>query len=362
MCFHFLRQSRRPVPARGFTLVELLVVIAIIGILVALLLPAVQAAREAARRISCQNNVKNLTLAVLNYDNQRKGLPPVTLTQPPSGKEVWNDGADIEGDLSWIVRILPQMEEQALADRFDLKKRIPDQSLATKGNPQEGQPAILLCPSDQALGRLYVPGPSDIVSGLRFGKGNYAAYVSAEHIRNMRIFPGAMINELQPLSRITDGTSHTLMVAEVRARDAERDPRGVWAAAWAGGSILGYDMHSKRHQDVTDSSKRNSPYSPFVYAGTNPGLPPNTSPTWGNRDWIRECPSQSTADVVDLMPCQKQSPTRQTAAARSSHVGGVNASHVDGSITWLADDIDQFLMARMVCINDGQGLIEGEQP
>ena len=84
----------------------------------------------------------------------------------------------------------------------------------------------------------------------RFGKGNYAAYVSAEHARSMRVFPGALINELQPLARISDGTSHTLMVAEVRARDVERDPRGVWAAAWTGGSILAFDMHSKHLQDV----------------------------------------------------------------------------------------------------------------
>ena len=72
---HHLRQ-------RAFTLVELLVVIAIIGILVALLLPAIQAAREAARRVQCQNHIKNLTLAVLNYENQKKALPPLLRKAP----------------------------------------------------------------------------------------------------------------------------------------------------------------------------------------------------------------------------------------------------------------------------------------
>src|SRR4051794_40555098 len=67
------------IASRGFTLVELLVVIAIIGILVALLLPAIQAAREAARRMACQNNIHNLALAVLNFENQRRELPAAAL-------------------------------------------------------------------------------------------------------------------------------------------------------------------------------------------------------------------------------------------------------------------------------------------
>src|SRR4051812_20114211 len=72
----------------AFTLVELLVVIAIIGILVALLLPAIQAAREAARRMSCQNNVKNLAIGVLNYENARKALPAGALVSPPANTEL----------------------------------------------------------------------------------------------------------------------------------------------------------------------------------------------------------------------------------------------------------------------------------
>jgi prepilin-type N-terminal cleavage/methylation domain-containing protein len=357
----------RRAPAIGFTLVELLVVIAIIGILVALLLPAIQAAREAARRISCQNNVKNLALAILNYEVAKKALPAACNSEPTAG-ETWGNGADIEDDYSWIVRVLPQLEEQALADKFDLKKTIPQQNadttknLVTLGDPQATQPSVLICPSDNTLGRICILGPSDaVMPNGRFGKGNYAAYVSAEHARNMRIFPGALINEPQSMSRIEDGTSHTLMVAEVRARDVERDPRGVWAAAWTGGSILAFDMHSKADKDAGDHSKLRAAYSPFVYGGTNPGLVPNSSQDWGNVDWIRECPFSNTAGL-DGMPCTKQSPVRQGAASRSSHAAGVNASHVDGSVIFINNEIEQHLMARMVCGYDGQGLIEGEQP
>jgi type II secretory pathway pseudopilin PulG len=354
----------------------LLVVIAIIGILVALLLPAIQAAREAARRISCSNNVKNLTLAVLNFENSKKALPPACYT-PPNNNELWNSGEDFEGDLSWIVQILPQMEEQALADRFDKKKlmvAVPGnplqaQDLVAKGNPQEAQPQVLLCPSDNSLGRTYFNGGDPLVPSLRFGKGNYAAYVSAEHMRNMRIFPAALINEPTKLSRISDGTSKTLLVAEIRTRDLENDPRGVWAAAWPGGSMLAFDMHSKATgcgdnqscRDVAENFKVRSPYSPFVYGGTNPGLVPNAPASWGNIDWIRQCPFAAAA-AIEGMPCTNATPVRQTAAPRSMHTGGVNASHVDGSVIWIGNEIEQHLMARMVCGYDGQAEVEGEMP
>lgn len=357
------RPVSRATASGGFTLVELLVVIAIIGILVALLLPAIQAAREAARRISCQNNVKNLALAVLNFENAKKALPQAVTTPPTSG-EVWSDSVEFHGDLSWIVRVLPQLEEQSLYDRFDLKETIPNQDLVAKGNPQASQPQVLLCPSDNSLGRFCILGPGDVVmaSGI-FGKGNYAAYVSPEHIRSMRVFPGALSNVPQRVSKISDGLSHTLLLAEVRTRDVDRDPRGVWAAAWAGGSMLGFDMHSKLLQDVVpgNNPKANSPYSPFVYGETNPGLVPNAPATWGNIDWIRECPSPNTA-ATDGMPCTKETPSRSSSAARSAHPGGVNAAHVDGSVIWIDNDIEQHLMARMVSANDAQGLIEGEQP
>jgi prepilin-type N-terminal cleavage/methylation domain-containing protein len=94
---------------QGFTLVELLVVIAIIGILVALLLPAIQAAREAARRSQCQNNLKQMTLAMLNYHD--------TVGQFPRGAYTGNNKSDEDG-LGWATKLLPQIEEQPLYDRI----------------------------------------------------------------------------------------------------------------------------------------------------------------------------------------------------------------------------------------------------
>lgn len=345
---------------RAFTLVELLVVIAIIGILVALLLPAIQAAREAARRISCQNNLHNLAIAVLNYENQKSGLPPVASTDPAG--EVWGSINDIERDLSWIVRVLPFMEDEAMADQFDLEKTLSQINLQPDTpRPWQSQPAILMCPSDGAQGRVYTPAAArggGFPPGFVFGKGNYAAYVSPIHIICMRTFPGAMIDELQPLSRITEGTSKTLMLAEVRTRDNTSDPRGVWAAALTNGTVLAFDMHD-RAAGTGCGSKRNSPYNPQENLAID-ALTPNSHPT-GNSDRLRECPEGNIA-ALELMPCDVYNGTWTAGAPRSRHPGGVNTANVDGSVEFLNDDINKFVMARMISINDGQGNVEGPSP
>lgn len=165
----------------GFTLVELLVVIAIIGILVALLLPAVQSAREAARRMSCVSNLKNVALAAINYHDQNghfpvnedhyKGSPDsvqvVNIDERSfawtARKDVVEDPDDRDGG-GWITRILPQMEEQALYDQFDIPDHGLNGSWVVK-NPNtlgmnyandpsfkaalETQPAVLVCASDE---------------------------------------------------------------------------------------------------------------------------------------------------------------------------------------------------------------------
>jgi prepilin-type N-terminal cleavage/methylation domain-containing protein len=164
-------------PRGAFTLVELLVVIAIIGILVALLLPAVQAAREAARRSQCANNSKNLSLAVLNYHEANKHFPvdEDIYNDPPDDIDLRNgqwkgSGAPdpyIDNGLlsgaGWIVFVLPQLEEQALYDQFKpyLDKKWYGVKLGLNKNDPSlraalaSQPSVLQCPSD------VFPGPRD---------------------------------------------------------------------------------------------------------------------------------------------------------------------------------------------------------
>ena len=140
-------------PQRGFTLVELLMVVAIIAILVGLLLPAVQAAREAARRIQCANHLKQLGLAALNYESSVGALPPggiVAIPFRPSfimyniREEAKNGTAVNHNATSWIVRILPYFEQQILYDQWDFEHAVqwPDNAAIAQHDI-----STLYCPS-----------------------------------------------------------------------------------------------------------------------------------------------------------------------------------------------------------------------
>jgi prepilin-type N-terminal cleavage/methylation domain-containing protein len=127
----------RPV-TKGFTLVELLVVIAIIGILVALLLPAIQAAREAARRASCQNNLKNLSLGVLNHESARKVFPKSYDGYGSAKGARLNE----ENGSGWIVSTLPYLEQQPLYDRFKSSHALDERFDPRAGAASSGNKGI----------------------------------------------------------------------------------------------------------------------------------------------------------------------------------------------------------------------------
>ena len=233
----------------AFTLVELLVVIAIIGILVALLLPAVNAARESARKIQCTSNIRQVGLAVIQYQEAYKRMPPAGLVAEPDDgpcaffndlDHCFNPGSGQQ--ISWIALILPFMEEQALHDDFNFDRDIFQQH----NLPQSQQIATLMCPSDGPRGRFLM---SDRTQGIPFAKGNYAAYVSPTHIEHLEYVPGALggfrpgEREGQKLNRFTDGLSKTWALSEVRTRDVETDQRGAWALPWAASTVLGLDVH-----------------------------------------------------------------------------------------------------------------------
>jgi prepilin-type N-terminal cleavage/methylation domain-containing protein len=338
--------------ARAFTLVELLVVIAIIGVLVALLLPAVQAAREAARRMNCQSNQKNFALATLNYENARKVLPASSHALTHSSRTNQYTFAPYDGgQFSWIVQVLPYMELQSLYSQFDQKNAtIFTQNAQTA--PEAAQPAIMTCPSDSAQGRVYSSG---YTQGKSLAKGNYVAYAGPEHFNSTKMFMGAISDGGVELRRITDGTSQTIMITEVRTRDHLEDQRGVWALAWPGASAITLDLHSETlgpDSSWNNTGQRDVPYVPGTTRDMpNRANPPNNGIAAFNRDQLRQCPDPSGADL-DRMPCGTTIDWG-TAAPRSLHPGGVNAANADGSVRWLADDVNVPLLGAMICINDG---------
>jgi prepilin-type N-terminal cleavage/methylation domain-containing protein len=349
-----VRSFARSTP-RAFTLVELLVVIAIIGVLVALLLPAVQAAREAARRAQCQANLHNLGLAVLNFESAKKALPAASEGTPSSGGNMFNMYSG--NQLSWMVRILPQMEQQAIFQQFNLKLDFTTFMTLTAPTPEHAQPGVLLCPSDSAQGRFY---QSDKYGGVghAYGKGNYAAYTGPEHIICMK-FRGAIVNQGQPLKRLSDGVSNTLMIAEVRTREEPSDQRGAWALAWTGASLLGLDLHSDGpglgiNASCSDEPTQGQSYIPLAtQEAQDRAQMPNLQPGQFNHDFERQCLNGAEADLLG-MPCKGEGTDNfWSAAARSSHPGGLFGAMADGSTRWIEDSISAVTLAQLICIDDG---------
>jgi prepilin-type N-terminal cleavage/methylation domain-containing protein/prepilin-type processing-associated H-X9-DG protein len=215
----------------GFTLVELLVVIAIIGILIALLLPAVQAAREAARRSQCSNNLKQIGLAIHNYHDTFKSFPPGEITPGACCATL--------SYTNWAIAILPFIEQQSLYDQYHPDLYNED---AANAFVREQIVEAYDCPSDQSALKLEHPG-SGPGSGVNYRHGSYRC-MGGSHWddRNQRIEPSGgwwddcdnqnieylkgvfhcvgyptRPNAQNPpdMASITDGTSNTLMIGEM---------------------------------------------------------------------------------------------------------------------------------------------------
>ena len=137
---------------RGFTLIDLLVVIAIIGALVAILLPAVQSAREAARRSMCTNQLKQWSLAMLTYEDANKALPSIANRANPAGSEINGDGKTTYR--GWVIALWPFIEQSELYDRWNFDRAYNDTGATPIGGmrnntlSQQRLPAYY-CPSDR---------------------------------------------------------------------------------------------------------------------------------------------------------------------------------------------------------------------
>ena len=336
-CIGFVVQSSR----LGFTLIELLVVIAIIGILVSLLLPAVQAAREAGRRIQCQNQIKQLGLAVINYHDTFQQLPASGIVEPSS--TYYDPATGLQ--FSWLVLILPQLEQGPLHDQFDFRLTVFQQVR----QPQATSIATLLCPSDGAQQRTFVH--PTLTQGIRFAKGNYAAYVSPYHVELQNRFPGVLVGQHQRLASITDGTSNTIVAAEILTRGHEQDQRGAWALPWNGSSQIAFDTHDRRNP----VDFREAGYEPVDLGAAQT---PNRQLTWGDR--LYDCPDPVGA-LLEKLPCSLGAPADfLSSATRSRHPGGVNVVFADGHVGFLPDTVDVLAMAYLISIHDGQPVAVGD--
>lgn len=241
---------REPTRSRGFTLIELLVVISIIGILIALLLPAVQSAREAALRLQCSNNLRQIALAVANYEVSFRTLPPGNITEGPC--------CGTKSGATWTLSILPQLEQQALFDRYNFKAFNED---APNKTVRETFMAAYVCPSDVNTNRLGSPesGPG---AGIQYMPGSYRAvsgrtnpatngYLDNSEAKDVPShWRGAMHHVGTPgftserMKNLIDGASNTLLVGEYTTT-TYTNRRTFWAYSYASYNQSSMSMESR---------------------------------------------------------------------------------------------------------------------
>ena len=327
------------VAKRGFTLVEILVVIAIIGILVALLLPAIQAAREAARRSQCQNNLKQLGLAVLNFESIGRRLPP-SAEIDRSVNATGNNG-------SWGVhgRILPFLEEGALYREVKLDVAWDDQQ-AVSGL----KIATFACPTDDPASEVRDPGGGKSLlysTTYGFNMGTWFVYDP----RTNRGGDGCFFpNSRLRLSQITDGTSHTLMVAEVKGwthytRNGGPSSTVIPTTVEEARAIVasGPDYKNTGHTEWPDGRVH--------HTGFTATFPPNTVVPYVRNGETLDADYNSWQEGKNGGTGQ---PTYAIVTARSYHAGGVNVTLMDGSVQFFADATDQQAWRGMATRDGGE--------
>jgi prepilin-type N-terminal cleavage/methylation domain-containing protein len=307
------------VKPRGFTLVELLVVIAIIGILVAMLLPAVQSAREAARRMQCSNNLKQIGLALHNYHQAHGQFPPGVVWDPASGS-----GGPMMA--TWVGLILPYFEQQNLANIARYDKPNGGGPTNAWNPPYMGVSLpVMLCPSDSQQ--------PDTDQGT-YAKGNYAGNNGVGPMQptsdplctgcSIARKPGIFMNNSRTrIDDIRDGSTNTIIISELL--------KGPTDKGWQG--VMHYWEGPLYQHDRTPNSSAADEF---------------------RNNWC--------GPTRDIAPCtgtyNNHTDTKLILSARSTHVGGVLTVFGDGSVHFISNNIVLTTWQNLSIPSDGN-VIDG---
>jgi prepilin-type N-terminal cleavage/methylation domain-containing protein len=243
-----VKRTRERGPKRGFTLVELLVVIAIIGVLVALLLPAIQAARESARKTQCANNLKQIGVGIQAYVAHHQSFPPGYIS------EVQEDHDDGGPGWSWGAIIMPYLEEAALRKQFELTDSI------RKNNVRLTSVPIFICPSDGEFQPIIdIPSKSSTLIICKMAAANYVAsagtvrptckvcrdYFDGVFGRNRTIKPKELLDGLSKTLAVGERASHWSRAAIWGAVPNSKVLDNQWPGRYAAGPayVLGTTFH-----------------------------------------------------------------------------------------------------------------------
>ncbi|HMC88029.1 MAG TPA: DUF1559 domain-containing protein [Gemmataceae bacterium] len=316
----------------GFTLIELLVVIAIIAILMGLLLPAVQKVREAANRMKCQNNLKQIGLASLNYEGSYGSLPRGEGKKPLPQ----NDSGSRASVLALIMPFIEQDNKYALFNfDYDVNNDGPSAPGINEA-AREQDVSYYLCPSDPSPNVIQYAGEQP------YGRSNYFGSLGANaNATNTDGSTGGCFNYIfgVKLRDIIDGTSNTAMFAEVMRGTKTFNQRGQYDnttcmiaySSWndfdittipecgqypGGGAVIRYTGH-QYYRDLPQTSLYSHTVPPNWNRLTNPSTPPTQKYNCGYGDFNR----------VHL-------------AASSYHSGGVNLGRADGSVSFISDGVN----------------------
>lgn len=317
----------------AFTTVELLTATAVSAVLMGLLVPAVQNARESARRLECQKNMSQIGQALLGHELSEGKLPPATESKDPGAVYPWTQP-------SWMTAILPRLDHQAVADKLDATKSVAD---AANRNYRSAKLQVMLCPSDREFNKKPFNG-SRYGMGDDWARGNYAvnggqANMSATTWDKVK-YRGLM-GCGRSVRKVPDGMSNTILLGELRAGFDEIDPRGSWAMGDSASSL--WTVGSGHYND------ENSSWAAYPGADCNGPNPANMFRM--DQDDIVSCNDiwakysfeyVAATQVMGCWPGASYPGNRvnSQSAVRSLHYAGVNICMGDGSVRFVSDYVD----------------------